>query len=167
MKNSQSKINNHNFLVAALLFIGFFTTSNLLSQTLPANWVVDWSKAGVQGGIPQVTTVYNVLTTTPALVADGVTDNTANLQALLNNNTAYPSPCVFFFPAGTYIFKSTVFLKSGRVLRGESPSTTQLHFNLGNANVHCIDVLSWTAGTLTNVTAGSTKGSTTITVAGR
>lgn len=165
MKHSQSKINNHNLLVAVWLLLGFFATPNAFSQTLPANRVVDWSKVGVQGGIPQVTTVYNVLTTTPALVADGVTDNTANLQALLNDNANYPSPCVFYFPAGTFIFKSTVFLTSGRVLRGESPSTTLFHFNLGNANVHCIDIVSRTAGTLTNVTAGSSKGSTSITVA--
>ena len=147
------------------LISGYFTTSNIISQTLPANRIVDWSKAGVQGGIPNVTTVYNVLTTTPSLVADGITDNTANLQTLLNDNTNYPSPCVFYFPSGTYIFKSTVFLKSGRILRGESPSGTLFHFNLGTANVHCIDIVSRIAGTLTNVTAGSSKGSTSITVA--
>ncbi len=165
MKNAQFKINNQNLLALVWFISVVFSTSFAFSQTLPANRVVDWSQAGVHGGIPQVTTVYNVLTTTPALVGDGITDNTANLQALLDNNITYPSPCVFYFPAGTFIFKSTVFLKSGRVLRGESPSVTMLHFDLGTANVHCIDVVSRTAGTLTNVTAGSSKGSTSITVA--
>lgn len=165
MNYSQSKIKTINLQIAVCLIFAIFTYFNAFSQTLPANRVVDWSKAGVQGGIPQVTTVYNVTTTTPALVADGVTDNTANLQALLNDNTTYPSPCVFYFPAGTYIFKSTVFLTSGRVLRGESPLNTMFHFNLGNVNVHCIDIVSRTAGTLTSVTAGSSKGSTSITVA--
>jgi hypothetical protein len=165
MKYAQFSFNNHNLRIAIWLIFGFITSFNSSSQVLPANSIVDWSKAGVQGGIPQVSTVYNVLTTTLALVADGVTDNTANLQALLNDNTTYPSPCVFYFPAGTYLFKSTVFLTSGRVLRGESPSTTLFHFNLGTANVHCIDIVSRTAGTLTNVTAGSSKGSNSITVA--
>ena len=165
MNYSQSKIKTINLQIAVCLIFAIFTYFNAFSQTLPANRVADWSKAGVQGGIPQVTTVYNVTTTTPALVADGVTDNTANLQALLNDNTTYPSPCVFYFPAGTYIFKSTVFLTSGRVLRGESPLNTMFHFNLGTANLHCIDIVSRTAGTPTNVTAGSSKGSTSITVA--
>lgn len=165
MKHSRFSINNHNLRIVVWLMLVFFTSSNLFSQTLPANRIADWNMAGVQGGIPEVTTVYNVLATSPALVADGITDNTANLQTLLNDNATYPSPCVFYFPAGTYIFKSTVFLTSGRVLRGESPSVTMFHFNLGNANVHCIDIVSRTAGTLTNVTAGSSKGSTSITVA--
>ena len=165
MKHVQSKINCKNLQVAVWLMLLIFETPNAFSQTLPTNRIVDWSKAGVQGGIPQVNAVYNVLTTTPALVADGVTDNTISLQALLNDNMTYPSPCVFYFPAGTYIFKSTVFLTSGRVLRGESPSTTLFHFNLGNTNVHCIDIVSRTAGNLTNVNAGSSKGSASITVA--
>ncbi len=165
MKHAQYKINNQNLLALVWFMSVVFSTSFAFSQTLPANRVVDWSQAGVQGGIPQVTTVYNVLTTTPALVADGITDNFANFQALINNTTTYPSPCVFYFPAGSYVFKNMIILKAGRVIRGASHSTTLFNFKLGTINAPCFKISSSTSGTYTNVTAGSAKESTSITVA--
>jgi len=150
---------------ALLYFILFPFLS--FAQTLPFSRSVDWTNTGVQGGIPCVTTVYDVTTTSPALVGDGITDNKANLQSLLNNTSSYPSPCVFYFPAGTYYFSEMISMVSGRVLRGASPSSTIFNFKFGSAGVDnpCIETLVYNYGSTVAITGGATKGSTKLVVA--
>ena len=84
-----------------------------------------WRNAGAK--LPQEKEkipVYNVLKTTPPLDNSGKKDNSLLLQRLINDFSNYPSPAVFYFPPGTYLFKKPVYLKSGRILRGKSVSET-------------------------------------------
>jgi len=149
-----------------LLILLFFPFS-ILAQSLPFSRSVDWTNTGVQGGIPCVSSVYDVTTTTPALVGDSITDNKANFQELLNNTSAYPSPCVFYFPAGTYFFSEMISMVGGRVIRGASPSSTVFNFKFGlsGADNPCIETVLYNYGANINITSGATKGSIALVVA--
>ncbi len=149
------------------LLVLFLLPCISFAQSLPSSRSVDWTSTGVQGGIPCIATIYDVTTTSPALVGDSITDNKANLQALLNNTSAYPSPCVFYFPAGTYYFSEMISMVAGRVLRGASPSSTIFNFRFGLSGTDnpCIETLVYDYGTAVNITYGASKGSTAIVVA--
>ena len=59
---------------------------------------VDWTIAGVSGGIPNLEThIVNVKDV--SVVGDGVTDDAAAIQATIDAAT---DPTVLFFPTGTY-----------------------------------------------------------------
>ncbi|HSZ26068.1 MAG TPA: glycosyl hydrolase family 28-related protein [Cytophagaceae bacterium] len=147
-------------MISSLLMNHFST-----AQNLSASRSIDWSaNLGVIGGIPTITTVHNVTETTPALIGDGETDNTTNLQALLNNTTAYPSPCVFYFPQGKYLFTNSISMVAGRVIRGDCAANTCLSFKLGVNDAPCFGSNVYNYGALINITGGTTKGSTAITL---
>lgn len=159
-------------LVALLLGI-----APLNAQNLPASRIADWSKAGYTGEIPCITPIVDV--TTLGLKNDGITDNAAAIKTAFTNT---PTPCVLYFPAGNYLFKSTIEMPSGKVLRGASPSTTKLLFNMpatwDMVASSCIFVgvrydYENPAGPnhgpdnsayFSSVTSGSNKGSTTLTL---
>ncbi len=104
------------------LYLGLFLSFYSWSQN------GTWSKAGAVTH-PAKIKLYNVLHTTPSLKNDGKSDNSLLLQKLINDQNKYPSPAIFFFPEGKYLFKQPVYLKSGRILRGVSPEKTQFISN--------------------------------------
>lgn len=144
-----------------ILFLLLIFPCLSFAQSLPFSRSIDWTNTGVQGGIPCVSTIYDVTTTTPTLVGDGVTDNKANLQSLLNNTSTYPSPCVFYFPAGTYFFSEMISMVGGRVLRGASPASTTFNFKFGLSGTDnpCIETIVYNYGSAISITSGATKGS--------
>lgn len=96
--------------------------------TLPTDRAVDWSLAGIPGGIPVVSSQFcNIKQSIPgsALVAhgDGSTDDSAAIAAAL---ALCPSNKFIFAPAGTYINNAaTTVMRNGVVLRGEGMSRTR------------------------------------------
>lgn len=117
---------------------------------IPEDRLMDWSKAGVPGGIPTIDTICAT-----------VTDLT-QLQAAVDACEGG----VIYIPEGTYTFNESIVNAShnGVVIRGAGPGKTILnaedggYFSFGNPDfpVPIPDI---------SVTAGATRNSTTITLA--
>jgi parallel beta-helix repeat protein len=96
-----------------------------------------WKGAGAKIPDTKNIPIYNVLKTRPALFNDGKTDNSVLLQKLINNYTQYPGQIILYFPKGAYLFNSPVYVKSGRIIKGESTEDT--HFiSQSHSNVFVI-----------------------------
>jgi hypothetical protein len=99
------------------------------AQIIAPDRTVDWTLAGIPGGIPIRQTIYvNVLTTTdPNLkcAGDGVTDDMPHLATALNN---CPSNQVVYMPAASYYLGSRYYKANlnGVTLRGDGPGKTIL-----------------------------------------
>lgn len=96
--------------------------------SIPASRVVDWSLAGIPGGIPTVSTQFcNIKTAIPgsALTAkgDGVTDDSAAIVAAL---ALCPSNQFILFPAGTYLKTGLSTMRSGVVFRGDGMGKSRI-----------------------------------------
>ena len=122
-----------------------------LGSIIPDERLMDWTVAGVPGGIPHSTSIC-------ATVVDG-----AKLQAAING---CPPGGVVYVPTGVYQLGSGLINAnhSGIVVRGDGPGKTVFQagatstaFNFGNAD--------WPPPAATiPVTAGASKNSPTITV---
>ncbi len=141
-----------------IIFIFYY---RLVGQSLPIVQSCDWTNVGIKNGLPSNLTVYNVLSTIPPLINDGITDNSIALQSLINNTTSYPSPCVFMFPPGDYVINSELEIrKNGRILRGSGLNTRIFCNSLTN----CFDVNGFSESVYASVIGGYTQGSTEIVV---
>lgn len=146
-----------------LVFISY--TSVMYGQTTefihPESNQTDWSIAGVEGGIPDYENIVNAADL--GAVGDDDFDNTAVVQSAIDS---LPAGTILFFPPGSYLFKATLYMKSGVVIRGSAFDETTLSFELGESG----DCISFKNGEGANgpsveVTAGLTKDSKEITVA--
>jgi hypothetical protein len=93
---------------------------------LPPERRIDWSLAGIPGGIPARTTVCATLDA--GTYGDGETDATAAIQAALDG---CPAGQVVVLPAGTYVTTDTVHLRTDKTLRGAGPARTVLRYQGG------------------------------------
>ncbi|NQU09468.1 immunoglobulin domain-containing protein, partial [bacterium] len=116
-----------------------------------------WQQAGYPGEIPAPATIVNVLDFGAA--GNGVTNDqpaaTAAIAALGGG------PGVVYFPAGTYLLQSTLYVPAGVVLRGERSETTVLRADhLGSV----IYIASAQSGVFQPVISGYTIHSTNLVV---
>jgi hypothetical protein len=136
------------------------------SEIIPADRRITWQGLpGVPDGIPHRTTIFaGVLDAPYRAVGDGVTDDTAAIQAALN---ACPADQVVYIPAGTYRINSRLtFNGSHRTIRGGGMGKTILEFHVAGGNgAFEVGAAQWPrpkAGLA--ITGGATKDSTTVTV---
>src|SRR2546427_5700107 len=97
--------------------------AQLWSGTIDPSRAVDWSQAGIPGGIPNRTTICATL-------------NPGATAAQINGAiAACPSEQVVFLNAGTYNLSSGIIFnnKSNVTLRGAGPDKTFLIFSGGNS----------------------------------
>lgn len=121
---------------------------------------IDWSKAGVEGGIPNYATIIDV--TTIGADDNGTIDNSTVIQNTIDNASA---GTVLFFPAGTYLFNSSLKMKDSIIIRGECVAQTVLNFDLQQVAAPSIHWESTAVGgSSTSITAGFDKGSSVLTV---
>ncbi len=86
----------------------------LWSGILAPDRAIDWTYAGIPGGIPSRTDVCaNVLTS----------DSTSQIQAKID---ACPQDGVVQFPAGTWTLTASLYSNKGVVLRGAGPTSTTI-----------------------------------------
>jgi len=129
------------------------------SGILSPSRAIDWSTAGIPGGIPSRTTICaNVL----------VTDTTAQIQSKMDGCS--PNGVVKF-PAGTWTLSGSIYANKGIVLRGAGPTQTRINLPAGGGNIflgvngsRAIGGYPPNLGS-TNWTGGLTKGSTVLTLA--
>src|SRR5260370_597013 len=152
------------------------------AQILPTSRTVDWTQVGIQGGVPSAN--WPIFTT---LSPSGGADDSVAIQTALDAaHAAYPNGVVVLLNPGTYTLhrSSTVAYKrsndyatgvyecgiildhSNVVLRGSGPNKTVLKYGDG-ANIISIGTtyLSSSSVAFINVTAGATKGATSLTLA--
>jgi Pectate lyase superfamily protein len=99
---------------------------NALQGIIPNERRIDWSLAGIPGGIPERTSICATIDS--AVYGNGSTDATAAIQQALNN---CPDGQVVYLPAGTYITSDTIHLDSYGTLRGAGPGKTVLKHSGG------------------------------------
>jgi hypothetical protein len=177
MKNLTEKVSflRYGILVLPLLLVGLIPAT---AQIIPPDRQVDWTQAGIPGGIPNRTNIWvNVLTTTNSVLkcaADGVTDDS---QAIYTALYYCPSNMVVYMPAGNYCFSHRVYLASynGVTLRGDGIGKTVILDNVvggslfslgsgvgyGNGFSHYLGTNS-----VFGLLSGYTKGSSNLMVAG-
>lgn len=146
--------------VFAALLLGVATHG----AVLPSDRTIDWSQSGVQGGIPNRTTISQ--TADAATYGNDSTDAKAHLQAKFN---ATASGQVCYIPAGTYRVSGDLMVPNNITIRGagidktiiKSTGTGNGTFSFGSDGAGMqYSPASYTA----NITGGATAGSTAINV---
>ncbi len=135
-----------------------------LAEIIPSERRVVWEgNVGIPGGIPARTEVC--ATIDASSYGNGSADATEQIQDALD---MCPEDQVVFLPAGTYRVTGTLFVRDHTVLRGAGPDVTTISYEGPAGGRSGIAFTNWpnfgSAGSV-SVTAGATKGSTTVTVA--
>ncbi|HVN56651.1 MAG TPA: glycosyl hydrolase family 28-related protein [Anaerolineaceae bacterium] len=112
-----------------LLALGSSVGNSASSQALlpaadiiPSDRRIDWSYAGIPGGIPDRTAICATLA--PATFGNGTIDAAAAIQNALDS---CPDGQVVYLQEGSYLINSTVHLYDYDTLRGAGPGKTVLH----------------------------------------
>jgi hypothetical protein len=90
-------------------------------EIIPDDRRINWSYAGIPGGIPQRNTICATIDS--ALYGNGTTDATAAIQEALDT---CPDGEVVYVPEGTYLINGTIHLYDDDTLRGAGPGQTIL-----------------------------------------
>lgn len=134
---------------------------------IPLTRVIDWSQAGIPGGIPYRTTIFcNVQNAPYNATGNGTTDDT---QAIQNAINACPAGQVVYIPSGTYKISGALGINKGISVRGAGPGNTILKMVGGEINIYTSTYsANWDFSQSTSyaITNGMTKGSTTLTTSG-
>src|ERR1035441_3318930 len=91
---------------------------------LPAGTGIDWSQAGVPGGIPSPTWTQSGSTISASQCGSGGSDCTSTIQTALN---ACGTNHFVFLGAGTFLINSSVSVPSYCALRGSGANQTILN----------------------------------------
>lgn len=143
---------------------------NPTSTTAPGQCAIDWSTAGISGGIPSGTWSQSGATIQASTYGNGSSDATAGIQAALNScsNNQY-----VLLGAGTFLIDGNLSIPSYCVLRGQGANQTILNsmttnnppVNMGSGGPNCG---TWTTNcsypTTVSITGGYQAGSTSVTV---
>lgn len=123
---------------------------------IPLSRRITWALGttqGVEGGIPaQTQTIFQTLASS---------STAAQINTAIQN---CPAGQVVKLGSGTFSLSATIVMKTGVVLRGSGMGTTILDPSHNNTIIELING-SDVAGSGTNISAGRTKGSTSVTVA--
>jgi hypothetical protein len=125
-----------------LIFLGMvlvllFSTPTSLSRAgiaspiaspdiIPADRRIDWSYAGIPGGVPERTKICETIDS--AIYGNGTTDATAVIQTALENCM---DGQVVYLPPGIYITSDTIHLNDFDTLRGAGPGISILKYTGG------------------------------------
>ena len=120
----------------------------------PDRCAIDWTTAGIGGGIPNRTTIYTTINA--SAYGNGTTDATSGIQTALN---ACPSGEVVLLSSGTFLINSQLTVPSNCTLRGSGANQTILNakgtgavVNLGTSSPN---LENWPP---ISITAGATVG---------
>lgn len=137
----------------------FFIVIVCTGQTIPSGRTFNWANSGYQGNYLRNATVVDFLTV--GGVNDGLTDNSAALQNAISTSV---KPVVIYFPAGNYLFNSSINLPDSTILRGATADSTNLLFDFSGAVGNGINISGNTGSPFTNVTSGAERFSYSVVV---
>ena len=103
------------------------------SQVLPSDRAVDWTIAGLKDTTTFGLQLINVEDV--GFIGDGLTPNDNALSMAIANTTA--DGIIFEFPAGDFLFNSSIVLPAFTILRGAGPENTSISSDIGG-NGHSI-----------------------------
>src|SRR5260370_34540647 len=114
----------YGFLFSLILLLMVPTTAytQLWTGIIDPSRALDWSKAGIPGGIPNRTTICSTINA--ATYGNGISDATGGIQAALNG---WPSGQVASLSAGTVLIYGNLGVPSNVTLRGQGADQTILH----------------------------------------
>ncbi len=157
--------------IMAMLFCSFWFIQPLHPEVIPQERRVDWlGSVGVEGGIPYRSTVHaNVLESPYNAAGDGVADDTAALQAAIDD---CPPGEVVWIPSGTYRITDRLRMKSGVTVRGAGIGETLIKGDDSFTGPYLVGFEAeglWFDGVLEaarNVAGAAAKGASQIPVSG-
>jgi hypothetical protein len=97
----------------------FLLSISAFSDLIPSDRIIDWSQAGVPGGIPS----YPVWTNMTLLDPTGTSDCSAAIQSALDNCPPFYAVKI---PSGTFKITNMISLTHTNVLRGNGTNNTSL-----------------------------------------
>jgi len=159
MKNSKIKISCvklANIILSLMVLVAFIGTA--AAEIIPPARKVTWQgNVGVEGDIPSRTTIYTTLNPT-----GDITDRVSAIQTALNS---CPPGQVVYLNAGTYYIGSTIVMPSNVTLRGAGMGSTIIKGaeTFSGSCLVAFGTSSYIESGKT-VSAGATKGSTSLTV---
>jgi hypothetical protein len=163
MKRTQSLL----FSLIVLALAPGFAHAQAWSGILDPTRAIDWSTAGVPGGIPSGSWTQCGSTIQASTYGNGASDATSGIQAAIN---ACASNQFVLLSPGTFRINSQLILKSNMVLRGAGAASTVL--SMYGSNGTYSGAIQFGSGngpspsTSNAITAGATQGSTSITISG-
>ena len=116
-------------IILSALVLSATAMNNASAEIIPQDRRIDWSQAGIPGGIPHRTTIC--ATINAATYGNGTTDATNAIQNAINN---CPANQVVYLPAGTYKVSSpanveTILnMRPNITLRGAGQGKTVISF---------------------------------------
>jgi hypothetical protein len=133
MNTRQSVLPLAGLLVLLACLIGLSKSPAIAQETLPQAIIpndrrIDWSTAGIPGGIPTRATICATIDS--AYYGSGTRDARGAIQAALDS---CPAGQVVYLPQGTYLVVGTINLKNNDTLRGAGPGRTVLKHSGGYA----------------------------------
>jgi hypothetical protein len=158
-------IRNRIFLFFALLLcVTASSYAQLWSGILPAGTAVNWSTAGISGGIPSASWTQSGSTIAATACGSGTTDCTSTIQAALNACGTAKNQYVLLGP-GTFLLDGVLNIPSYCALRGSGANSTILSIH-SKSSTAAITMGTFTANTIYDVkiASGATAGSTSIVV---
>lgn len=149
-----------------LMIVLFVFMQGVSADIIPPDRRIDWSGAGVSGGIPVRDTICaNVKNAPYNAYGDGVHDDTAAIQQALDD---CPDSQVVYMPPGTYRTTDTIHLYDYDTLRGAGPGQTIISLQADARSALDIRGNFYWAVTgvqkIYSATGGMSKGSTQITL---
>jgi hypothetical protein len=155
-------------LIRALALTTFLSSESLNAQIIPADRLPlpgTWDTTGVEGGIPNRSTIFADITKPPYNAnKTGAVSASAALQHAIQD---CPNGQVLYVPAGTYLISERILLRKSITIRGDGSATvlkpTKTAFLIGGLG-------PWPPPKnnppyYMNVVDGTTRGSTSVTVA--
>ena len=136
-------------------------TLSTFGQTIPSTRIVGWENAGYRGNIDPNSLFVDV--TTQGIIGDSLTNNAPALNTLIQSACGFRA--ILYFPAGTYLFNSTINLNDSIALRGASSDSTHFVFNFNGASGNCINLSGSGNSSWYSATDGYQKDNSWITVA--
>ena len=148
---------------------------NPTATSSPGQCGIDWSAAGIPGGIPSGTWTQSGSTIQASTYGNGSTDATSGIQSVLNSCGGTSSAGKYvLLSAGTFLIDGNLSIPSYCVLRGTGANQTILNsmatdsppVNMGSGGPNCGTYSNGACSypTTVSITAGYSAGSTSITV---
>ncbi len=131
--------------------------------SFPASRVVNWTSAGVLGGIPSRTTIYKTIQA--SAYGNGSTDASGAINSALGS---CPAGQVVLLSAGTFKIANTIKVPSNVTLRGSGPQSTILTMTgkgmgiLIGGHMAPYGTAATSSTNSAPISSGDTKGSATI-----
>jgi len=148
------------FPLILLLMVPTTAYAQLWTGIIDPSRAIDWSKAGIPGGIPNRTTICSTINA--ATYGNGTSDATGGIQTALNG---CPSGQVVSLSAGTFLINGNLGVPSNVTLRGQGADQTILNAKGSGGAVVSLGSGSVGITNSVSITVGATAGSTSLTVA--